>query len=409
MGKPLEGIRILDCTQYLSGPLTTTLLCDMGAEVIKIERPPYGDQSRFTKAVKDGYGTSFVTRNRGKKSVLMDLKDPAHKELFLKMVKTADMVVENNKPGVFDKMGFDFDTLRAINPAVVLVSISGFGATGPYRDRGAYDLSGQAEGGIIGISGPDPDHPVKCGAYIADEAGGLFGCIGALAALFDAKRTGEGRHVDASILDGVFSLCDNYFTIYTATGEMPSPAGNHMITIGASDDFLCKDGKRLCLVASTDEQFGRLCVNVLNKPELAEDPRFLTTSGRAVNYMQLKPLIQEGLLKYDRDELCALLGSNDIVYGNINMMDDLLVHPQLLARNMIAKVVYDNGVAFTTPGSPIRMSGYENTGTYHAAELGQDTIEVLSEIEEESVLHGMFDGLIEESRAKLKDMLSEKS
>lgn len=182
-----------------------------------------------------------------------------------------------------------------------------------------------------------------------------------------------------------------------------------MITIGVSGDFICRDGKRLCLVVSTDEQFARFCSAVLHRPELAEDPRFALTANRAYNTETLSAVIQEELLKYEMPELCRILDENGIVYGRINRMDDLMNHPQLAARNMIAKVVYDNGMTIITPGSPIKMSSYETPDTFHAAELGQDTVAVLSEIEDEAKLHEMFDGPVADSRKKLKDMLLRQS
>ena len=208
MSKPLEGIRILDFSQFMSGPMCTMLMSDFGAEVIKIENPPIGDNTRYGNIIENDVSSHYATRNRGKKSIVLNMKDEKHKALFLELVKTADAVIENYKPGTMKKFGIDYDVLKEINPAIVYASISGYGQDGPYAGHAAFDQTVQAESGMMSITGPEGGEPVKSGGSIADYSGGLMCCIGTLMGIIEAKKTGKGRRIDVSMMDSLIFCLD---------------------------------------------------------------------------------------------------------------------------------------------------------------------------------------------------------
>lgn len=222
---PLQGIRILDFSQFLSGPLCTLLLSDFGAEVIKIENPPLGDNTRYGPYIEREVSSHYAMRNRGKKSIVLNMKNREHRDLFLKMVKTADAVVDNYKPGTMEKFGITYDLLREINPRIVFTSISGYGQDGPYASHAAFDQPVQAESGVMSITGEQGGEPVKCGASIGDVTGGLAACIGTLMGIYDAKTSGQGRQIDVSMMDALVFGMGRQFSEYLRNGIVPGPAG----------------------------------------------------------------------------------------------------------------------------------------------------------------------------------------
>lgn len=400
--QPLEGIRILDFSQFFAGPIATLLLSDMGAEVIKLENPPLGDQTRYNQALENEKSTNFTTRNRGKKSVVMDLKDERQKSIFLEMVKTADAVVENFKPGTLEKYGITYDVLKEINPRIVFTSISGYGQTGPYRDHAAFDGAVQAEAGIISVTGEMGGKGVKCGTAIADATAGLIGCIGTLAALYDAKKTGLGRRVDVSMMDSMVTIMENLISSYLVSGKIATPMGNRQYTASPFNDFVCKDGGVVYIGVSTDAQFKSFC-EMLNHPEWTEDPRFKTMALRAQNYMELEPLVQTALMEIDSDTLCEEMQKRKLVYGRINNVAQVAEHPQVAARNMLVSAIYPDGTTFKVPGCPVKMSGLEEKEEYVTYPMGYNTFEVLSQFADEAQLREIYDAVLDSCSAAAKD------
>ena len=390
MRKPLEGVRVLDFTQFFAGPVCTMLLGDMGAEIIKLENPPIGDGTRYSKTIAHEKSTNFTTRNRGKKSVVMNLKDERQKGIFFKMVKEADIVIENFKPGTLEKYGVTYDVLKEINPAIVFTSISGYGQTGPYRGHAAFDGAVQAESGLMSVNGEAGGDPVKCGAAIADATAGLVGCIGTLGALYDARETGIGRRVDVSMMDSMVLIMENLVSSYLASGELPQITGNRHWTAAPFNSFTCKDGKQIYIGISTDAQFVKFC-EILGHPEWAEDPRFQVTANRIKNVDLVDQMVGDVLKNMDVNELADKMQENRLVYGHINTVADVTKHPQVLARHMLVNAVYPDGVSFQVPGNPIKMTGIEERDNIETYPLGYNTFEVLKEYEEESVLHEIFD------------------
>ena len=403
--KPLEGIRVLDFTQFLAGPLSTLMLSDLGAEVIKLENPPLGDGTRYITTITNEKSSNYTTRNRGKKSVVMNLKDARQRALFLEMVKTADAVVENFKPGTMEKYGITYETLREINPKIVFTSISGYGQTGPYRSHAAYDGAVQAEAGIMSITGDLDGTPVRCGAAIADTTAGLVGCIGTVSALYDAQRTGKGRRVDVSMMDSIVTIMENIISNYIATKNIPVPLGNRMWTASPFRDFVCKDGKSVYIGISTDSQFAAFC-EIVGHPEWTQDPRFLTNESRPKHFRELEPLVERALLQIDSDVLCAEMEKRHLVYGRINNVEQVVNHPQIAARNMIVNAVYPDGTAFKVPGCPIKMSDLEERSEYTAEAMGANTFEVLSQVADMSTLHEIYDSVLESCAEASKNLYS---
>lgn len=393
MSKPLEGLRILDFTQFMSGPMCTLLLSDFGAEVIKIENPPLGDVTRYGTIVEDGASSHFATRNRGKKSIVMNMKDESHKKMFLELVKQADAVIENYKPGTLEKFGVGYDVLEQVNPRIVLTSISGYGQTGPYASHAAFDQTVQAESGIMSITGFPGQEPVKCGAPIADYCGGLMGCIGTLMAMMEAQRTGHGRRVDVSMMDSMIFCLENAMSSYLKDGKIPQQTGNGYASSAPIGAFQCKDGVPLMISVSTDSLWQSFC-KALDQPEWAADPSLATMTQRAERREEVDAMVAEIFRQYTADELADKLQAVKMVYGKVNNFEAVANHPQVQHRQTMVQATYPNGVSFKVPGNPILMSGMERQTEYEAVPLGYNTIEVLREVAGEAEIHQFFDPVL---------------
>ena len=394
MSKPLEGFRILDFSQFMSGPMCTLLLSDFGAEVIKIENPPIGDNTRYGSIIEDNVSSHFATRNRGKKSIVLNMKDEAQKKLFLELVKTADAVIENYKPGTMKKFGIDYEVLKEINPKIVFTSISGYGQDGPYADHAAFDQTVQAESGMMSITGPEGGEPVKSGGSIADYAGGLMGCIGTLMGIIEAQKTGQGRRVDVSMMDSLIFCLENQFSTYLKTGKVPGPMGNSYASSAPIGAYKCKDGKSLMITVGTDAQWKSFC-EALHQPQWYANENWATMTQRAADYKALNEEVNRVFAEYTSDEVADMLFKGKCVYGRINDFQAVANHPQVEYRKTIVNASYANGVSFKVPGNPIQMSGMERETEYKTASLGENTFEVLGEVCDQETLHQLFDPVME--------------
>ncbi len=401
MSKPLEGFRILDFTQFMSGPMCTLLLSDFGAEVIKIENPPLGDATRYGSIVEDGVSSHFATRNRGKKSIVMNMKDERHKKLFLELVKNADAVIENYKPGTLEKFGVGYEVLEKINPRIVLTSISGYGQTGPYASHAAFDQTVQAESGIMSITGFPGQEPVKCGAPIADYCGGLTGCIGTLMALLEAQRTGHGRRVDVSMMDSMIFCLENAMSSYLRDGVIPQQTGNGYASSAPIGTFTCKDGVPLMISVSTDSLWQSFC-KAVEKPEWAADQSLATMTQRADRREEVDAMVAEVFKQYSADEMAEKLQAVKMVYGKVNNFEAVANHPQVQHRGTMVRATYPNGVSFQVPGNPILMNDMERQMEYEAVPLGYNTIEVLSQVADEAEVHALFDPVLKNVEETVK-------
>lgn len=401
--KPLEGLRILDFTQFMAGPMCTLLLSDFGAEVIKIENPPLGDNTRYGKVVENNCSSHYATRNRGKKSILLNMKDEKHRALFLELVKTADAVVENFKPGTMEKFGITYDLLKELNPRIVYTRISGYGQDGPYASHAAFDATIQAEAGIMSITGPEGSAGVKCGASIGDYSGGMLGCIATLIGLLDAQRSGQGRCIDVSMMDSLLFLQENQLSVFLRTGVIPKPNGNRYPSASPIGDFMCKDGVPIMLNISTDAQW-KTFAEVLGQPQWIDDPDFASMSLRATNYRKVEAEVSRVFAERDSTELADLLQSKQCVYGKINDYAAIASHPQVLHRKTFVNAVYPDGTSFRVPGNPLAVSGMERQMDYPTAPLGADTIAILSEVADEKTVHELMDPILDQAAERIGAM-----
>ena len=371
----LTGIRVLDLTRVLAGPYATMVLGDFGAEVIKLEQPGTGDESRNFGPFKNGFSLYFMSVNRGKQSMTLDLKAPKGKEIFLELVKQSDVLVENFRPGAMKKLGLDYETLRQSQPSLIYAACSGFGQTGPYAQRGAYDMIIQGMGGIISITGEPKRPPVRVGTSISDITAALFTAIGVLSALRHRDRTGEGQLVDVAMLDGMVAILENAIVRHFATGEIPQPLGSQHPAITPFEAFESADGY-IIIAIGNDSLWGKFCEHV-ERPDLVSDERFATNASRTANHDQLFPILTEIMRGRTTARWIEGLDAMDVPCGPINTIDKVVNHPQVLAREMIAKVSHEITGNVEVPGVPIKFSKTPGQVTTPAPALGEHTAEIL--------------------------------
>ena len=375
--KALEGIRVLDFTRVLAGPFCTMMLADLGAEVIKVERPGAGDDSRHFGPFVGEESAYFMSINRNKKSITLNLKDPAAVEIVKRMIPKMDVVVENFRPGVMEKLGLGYEVLKELNPGLVYASSSGFGHTGPYSQLPAYDLILQGMGGIMSITGPDEEHPTKVGSSIADIFAGTFCAIGILAALRHRDRTGEGQEVDVSMLDSQVAILENAVSRYFVTGKPPVPIGNRHPSIAPFATFHTTDGF-INIAVGNDAIWKRFC-ELVGRPELVEDSRFSTNGARNDNWQELEPILQEIMSKDSTEGWIDRLRKAAVPCGPINNIEQVVNDPQVRHRQMIVEVEHPVAGKFKMPGCPLKLSATPAEEFSPAPVLGADLESVLSE------------------------------
>ena len=355
MTKPLHGITILDLTGGLAGPFCSMTLADLGADVIKIERPGGGDDARTYPPFVGEKSAYFAAINHSKKSIALDLKADTDREIFEKLLSKADVILENFRPGVMERLGYAFKDLNAQYPALIYGAVSGFGHAGPEAKRPAYDIVAQARGGMMSITGEKGRDPVRVGASIGDIAAGMYLSQGILAALLDRTRTGMGRKIDISMLDAQLAILEHAVPFTSATGTAPVPTGARHPSIAPFETFHASDGL-FVIAAGNDILFEKMCV-ALNLP-LSDDPRFATNPARVKHARLLKRLIEAVTIDETRTFWIAKLGAAGIPSGPIQSVDQVMRDPQILARNMVVDVLDRNGrPAFKAAGNPIKMSG----------------------------------------------------
>ena len=374
--KALEGIRVLDFTRVLAGPFCTMVLADLGAEVVKVERPGVGDDSRAFGPFIGQESAYFMSINRNKKSITLNLKDQRAVEIVKKMIPHFDVVVENFRPGVMDRLGLGYESLKELNPRLIYASSSGFGHTGPYSQLPAYDLIVQGMGGIMSITGPDEQHPTKVGSSIADIFAGVFCAIGILAALNHREKTGEGQKVDVSMLDCQVAILENAISRYFVTGKIPTPIGNRHPSIAPFATFKTQDGF-INIAIGNDFIWNRFC-NLVGRPELAEDSRFISNEARNNNWEELEPILGEIMAKDNTTAWIEKLRSVGVPCGPINNIEQLVNDPQVLEREMIVEVEHPVAGNLKMPGCPIKMSKTPGKIEKPAPLLGGDNEEILT-------------------------------
>lgn len=376
--RPLEGIKIIDLSQAYAGPFATQNLADHGAEVIKIERPGLGDQVRTWKPIKNGESGFHVMLNRNKKGMTLDLKQEEGKEILRKLIKDADVIVENYKLGVMDRLGFSYEEMKKINPGIIYANVTGFGINGPLADRPCYDIVAQAMGGMMEVTGEADGDPTKIGPAVADSYTGAMLCIGILMALYKRERTGEGCHVDVAMVDTMMSVLDHFLIDYTINGEINSRSGNNDQAIAPFDSFKAKDG--MCVIAcGTDAMFEKLC-GLMGREDLPKEEKFATNVNRCIYYSELKPQLEAWTVTKTEAELEEIMVDNGIPFGNIQNMEQLANNPQTKARNMLWEVDQPGMGKVVVTGTPIKMSYEEDKLIKAAPTLGEDNDEVLASL-----------------------------
>lgn len=336
----LAGVRVLDLTNVLSGPYATYQLAMLGAEVIKVENPHDGDLARRLGASPDLngqlMGTSFLAQNAGKKSVTIDLKNAAGKALFAELLATADVLVENFRPGVMDRLGFGYEACRAINPGLVYCAISGFGQEGPLRGNPAYDQIVQGMSGVMSVTGDETSAPLRVGYPLCDTLGGMGAAFAIASALFGRTRNGEGSYIDLSMLDATISAMGWAVSNYLIAGVEAKPIGNQNMTAAPSGAFTCADGQ-INIAANKQEQFVRLC-ELIGRPELATDPRFAERETRKANRAAINAELNAALVTRTAAEWESLFNAHGIPAGRILSVPEVLAHPQIAARNLVHEI-----------------------------------------------------------------------
>jgi crotonobetainyl-CoA:carnitine CoA-transferase CaiB-like acyl-CoA transferase len=377
--RPLDGLTVLDLTRVLSGPYCTMLLADMGARVIKIERPGAGDDTRaWGPPFVHGESSYFLSINRNKESVALDFKAPRGRAILDDLIARADVLVENFHPGTLDALGLGYAPLAAKHPRLVYCSITGFGATGPLRHRPGYDAVVQAEGGLMSLTGPGDGDPYRLGVAIADIAAGLFAAQGIALALFVRERTGRGQLVDIGMLDSVASLLTYQAGIYFTTGRTPVRMGNRHPSIAPYDTVAAEDGT-LVLAVGNDAQWRTFC-GIAGLASLAEDERFATNAARVEHYDELRPLIARALRARSRQEWIDRLVPAGVPCAAVRGLDEVLTDPQLAAREMIQSVRHPAAGPVKVLANPIKLSETPPAVEAPPPRLGEHTARVLQEL-----------------------------
>lgn len=374
--KPLEDIVVLDLTRVLAGPYCAMILANLGAKIIKVERPQVGDDSRSFGPYKNGQSAYFVSLNRGKKSIAIDLKTSEGKQLIKEFTKVSDVVLENFKPGTMEKLGLSYDELKKINPRIVYAAVSGFGRTGPYSKRPAYDMLAQGMGGIMSITGQPGGEPTRVGSSIGDIVAGMFGAIGILTALYERVFTGEGQMVDVAMLDGQVAILENAIARYVVTGEIPGPLGSRHPSISPFEAFKTKDS--WVIIACGNQIIWEKFCRAIGREDLMEIPEFATNDKRTENYQKLKPIMDEIVQQKTTQEWLNLLEKHNVPSGPINTIDKLFADPQVKSRNMLIKAEQPGMGTIYVAGNPIKLSTLKKEAvTGPAPKIGEHTEEIL--------------------------------
>jgi CoA:oxalate CoA-transferase len=353
---PLSGITVVDVSRILAGPYCTMLMAEMGARVIKVEPPGKGDDAREYGPFRAGTSTYFASVNRGKQSIALDLKSAADKHIFELLLATADVLVENFRPGTMERLGYGWETLHAKYPRLIYAAASGFGHTGPYAQYPAYDMVVQGLGGIMSITGYPGQPPARVGMSIGDIGAGLYTAIAVNAALLHRERTGEATKVDIGMLDCQIALLENAVMRYTVLGEIPGPLGARHPTIAPFQSFATSDGN-LIVAAGNDGLFQKLCAT-LARPDLAESPLYRSNDLRMQNQPRLQDEIERTLKEKTTAEWIAILEQAGIPCGPINNVAQALAHPQVAARNMLVTVEDKAAGTLRLAGNPLKFSAF---------------------------------------------------
>ncbi len=371
---PLAGVRVVEFCQVLAGPYCGMLLADLGAEVIKVE-PPEGDMMRqwppITEGPEGGYSENFASINRNKRSVVLDLKDPAQKAAARKLILTADVVLENNRPGVMDRLGLGYESFRAEKPGLVYCSISAFGQSGPRSGEGGFDVTVQAMSGIMSVTGEPDGAPVKCGVPVSDVGTGLYAALTIVSILRRVAGGGPGAHVDASMLGCSLGMAALQTSEFFGTGNDPKKLGSAHPRNAPYQAFRCADGH--FVIAAGNNKLWEAVTQVVGRPDLFADQRFATTQSRAANQVALKDLLEVEFARQGVDHWLAAFEKAGVPQGRINTYSQILADPQVAHMGWVEEMELPSGVKTRTFGSPVRISATDISKRRDPPGLGADT------------------------------------
>ncbi len=380
--RALDGVRVLDLTRALAGPYCTMMLGDYGADVVKIEIPATGDDTRGWGPPYIGDQSAyFLSINRNKRSITLNLRNPKGRDVFMEMAKSADIIVENYTPGVTSRLGIDYDSVKAINSGIIYCSISGFGQTGPYREKPAYDQVMQGLGGIMSLTGEPDGSPVKMGIALTDIGAGMMGAYGILGALYHRESAGggEGQHIDVSMLDLQVAWLTYMGGYYFATGTNPKKVGAAHPTLVPYQAFMCQDGKYINIAVGSERLWQRFCA-AMGREDLQDNPDYAENGDRVRNRSKLVPLLQEEFLKKPTSEWVAQIEAGGVPCGPINELSDVFADPQVLDRNMLLEIAHPTLGTIKQAGIPIKFSRTAGEIRIPPPLLGEHTRELLTEM-----------------------------
>jgi len=375
----LDGIKVLDLSRTLAGPFSTMLLGDMGAEIIKVEQPHTGDETRrFTPPTLNGESCYYLSSNRNKRSITIDLKSERGQEIIYKLVKEADVVVENFRTGTMEKLGFSYETLKEINPRIIYCSISGFGRTGPDRMRPGYDLLLQGFSGLMSVTGEPGQPPVKVGTSTVDLNTGMFAAFSIVTALMAREKFGKGQFIDVSLLDSQVALLNYLATNYFVTGESSARYGSGHPTIVPYQAFQAKDMD--IILAVPNDRLWVKCCNGFGWDDLREDDRFKINDNRVLHRELLVKFINERLSRMESKEIFDKMDRAGVPCGPIHTVEQIMNHPQVIAREMVLEIEHPVAKNLKVPGFPVKFSETPAQLKKHPPLLGEHTDEILREI-----------------------------
>ena len=378
MAGPLAGVKVLELAQIMAGPTCGMMLADLGADVIKVERVPGGDDTRrMDRPEVNGESASFMAMNRNKRGIALNLKLPAAQDALKRMAAKADVVTENYRKGTMEKLGVGYEDLRRVNPGIIYCSISGYGRTGPYADKGGFDLIAQGASGLMAVTGEPGRAPVKSGGPVCDINAGLLGALGVVSAYVHRLKTGEGQLVDTSLFEAGIQQMYWQAAIYFATGESPGPTGSAHILSAPYQAFRAADGW-LTIGGANQANWERL-VGVLGAPELLKDARFASNAERMKNLPALTAALEPHIENWRTHELLAALDKAGVPCGPINSIADMATDPHTRAREMVVELEHPRAGRTRALGLPVKLSRTPGKVTRPAPLMGQHTREVLAE------------------------------
>ena len=376
---PLSGVTVIDMTRILAGPYCTLLMAELGARVIKVEPPQGGDDARHYGPFTNGKSTYFVSVNRGKESIALDLKAPADKKIFEALLARADVIAENFRPGTMEKLGYGWEQLHPRYPKLIYAAASGFGHTGPYSRHPAYDMVVQAIGGIMSVTGEPGGGLTRVGMSIGDIGAGLYTTIAVNAALYHRAQTGEATKVDIGMFDCQLALLENAVMRYTTSGTIPGPMGARHPSITPFEAYKTKDG-HLIIAAGNDALYAKLC-QAIGRPDLAQDPIYKTNDLRNTNNRKLAAEIEKELARQTTAGWIETFEAAGVPCGPVNNIAQALAHPQTAARNMLVEADDKTAGKIKVAGNPIKISGFADPTTRPGApELDGDRAQILKEL-----------------------------